>query len=212
MVFKRRDRRGWWRTAIDLLWPKGGWTRAFHYVKHRLRRLPGTPETIGRGIWAGVFTTFTPFYGLHFIVAAMLAWVLRGNIFAALMATFFGNPLTYIPIGVIALETGYFLLGSHYESASTDGFLAKFWNAADDFWSNTWAFLSGNAADWSGLVAFYHDVFYPYMIGGLIPGVISASIAYYLSVPLIRAYQKRRDTKLRKKKLGRKISSLEIPK
>ena len=45
----------------------GGWARAFHYVK-----APGaplarfSPERIARGIWAGVFTTFTPFYGLHF--------------------------------------------------------------------------------------------------------------------------------------------------
>jgi len=212
LVFKRRDRRSWLRTALDFLWPKGGWSRAFQYVKHRLRRLPGTPEYIGRGIWAGVFTTFTPFYGLHFVVAAALAWILRGNIFAALMATFFGNPLTYLPIGVIALETGYFLLGAQYESASTDGFLAKFWNAADDFWSNLWALFSGAPADWSGLVAFYHDIFFPYMIGGIAPGVITATIGYYLSVPLIRAYQKRRGAKLRKKKLGRKISSLEIPK
>jgi UPF0716 family protein affecting phage T7 exclusion len=50
------------------------------------------------------------------------------------------------------------------------------------------------------------------MIGGIAPGVITATIGYYLSVPLIRAYQKRRGAKLRKKKLGRKISSLEIPK
>jgi hypothetical protein len=30
------------------------------------------------------------------------------------------------------------------------------------------------------------------MIGGIIPGVVCASISYYLAVPVIRAYQKRR--------------------
>ena len=38
--------------------------------------------------------------------AAGLATLMRGNVIAALMATFFGNPLTYVPIGVISLKTG----------------------------------------------------------------------------------------------------------
>lgn len=92
-----------------------GWTRAFHYVKHRVRRLPDTPERIARGIWAGVFTTFTPFYGLHFVVAALVGKAMRGNLLAALMATFFGNPLTYVPIGIASLKTGHWLLGTRMD-------------------------------------------------------------------------------------------------
>ena len=75
MVFRRRDRRPWWKVIAGFLWPKGGWGRAFTYVRHRLNRLPDPPDRIARGIFAGVFTTFTPFYGLHFIVAATLAWI-----------------------------------------------------------------------------------------------------------------------------------------
>ena len=111
MVFKRRDRRAVINIMRDLLWPKGGWSRAFQYVKHRVRRLPDTPERIARGIWVGVFTTFTPFYGLHFVAAILLARVFNGNALAALLATFFGNPLTYIPIGLVSLQTGHFILG-----------------------------------------------------------------------------------------------------
>ncbi|MGB0798882.1 MAG: DUF2062 domain-containing protein, partial [Planktomarina sp.] len=99
MVFRRRDRRGVIRAIWEVIYPKGGWTRAYTYVKHRLHRLPGTPEQIARGIAVGVFTSFTPFYGLHFLVAAGLALMLRGSVLAALLGTFFGNPLTYIPIG-----------------------------------------------------------------------------------------------------------------
>ena len=80
MVFRRRDRRPLWRVALEFLWPRGGWGRAAQYVRHRVRRLPDTPEKISRGIWAGVFTAFTPFYGLHFVVAAVLAKLMRGNI------------------------------------------------------------------------------------------------------------------------------------
>ena len=73
------------------LWPRGGRRRAFLYVRHRVNRLPGSPEQIGRGIWVGVFITFTPFYGLHFGISALLAWMIRGNVIAALLATFFGR-------------------------------------------------------------------------------------------------------------------------
>ena len=101
MVFKRRDRRSALRVVGEALYPRGGWGRAFEYVKHRVRRLPDSPERIARGIWAGVFVTFTPFFGLHFIFAALIARMMQGNILASLMATFFGIPLTYVPIGVL---------------------------------------------------------------------------------------------------------------
>lgn len=117
MVFKRRDRRSIVQIVADFVYPRGGWGRAFEYVKHRVRRLPDTPEKISRGIWAGVFTTFTPFYGLHFLVAVLIARVMRGNILASLLGTFFGNPLTYLPIAVASLSTGHFLLGSRLEKA-----------------------------------------------------------------------------------------------
>ena len=88
---------------LEFFWPRGGWGRAARYVQHRLHRLPDTPETIARGIFAGVFTTFTPLYGLHFIVAATLAWLVRGNIIAALLGTFFGNPLTLLMVHINVL-------------------------------------------------------------------------------------------------------------
>lgn len=192
MVFKRRERKPIWRAVRDLLWPQGGWTRAFHYVKHRVRRLPDSPERIARGIWAGVFTTFTPFYGLHFFVAAIIARVMQGNIIAALMATFFGNPLTYVPIGVVSLQTGHWLLGDELSEADETSFGGKFVDAGRDLTHNFFAMFDEQTADWSRLRVFYDEVFFPYLIGGLIPGIIAATICYYLSAPVIRAYQKRR--------------------
>jgi len=192
VVFKRRDKQPFWRWVFELLWPRGGWTRAFHYVKHRLRRLPATPERIARGIWAGVFTTFTPLYGLHFFVAAGLARLMQGNILAALMATFFGNPLTYVPIGIISLQTGHFLMGQEMGAEEQNSFGGAFVDAWRDLTHNFFAMFDDETADWTNLIAFYDDVFVPYLVGGLIPGMIAATICYYLSAPLIRAYQKRR--------------------
>jgi len=192
LVFKRRDRKPFFRGLLELIWPRGGWARAFHYVKHRVRRLPDSPERIARGIWAGVFTTFTPFYGFHFFVAAFLALVMRGNVLASLMATFFGNPFTYVPIGVVSLRTGYILLDKDIDPEVHGRIWDQFSLAFNDLWHNLKSPFTGAEPHWSYLADFYDRVFFPYMIGGIIPGIVTASIAYYLSVPVIRAYQKRR--------------------
>lgn len=198
MVFKRRDKRPWWKVIADFVYPKGGWSRAFHYVRHRLHRLPDPPHKISRGIWAGVFTTFTPFYGLHFFVAAIIARLMQGNILAALLATFFGNPLTYLPIGVISLKTGHWLLGTEFEHEGKR-IGGKFAEAGNDLWHNFTTLFTDETADWHGLAVFYDEVFYPYMIGGIIPGVVVASICYYLAVPVIRVYQNRRKGRIKDK-------------
>lgn len=199
MVFKRRDRRPVWQVVADFVYPRGGWGRAAQYVKHRLRRLPDTPEKISRGVWAGVFTAFTPFYGLHFVVAAVIARLMRGNIIASLMATFFGNPLTYVPIGVVALETGYWMLGTRQRGDIEESLGGNFANAGADLWHNFLALFTSDKMDWRGLSRFYDEVFFPYLVGGIVPGIICATFCYYLSVPLIKAYQKRRKNALRNK-------------
>ncbi|WP_298679017.1 DUF2062 domain-containing protein [uncultured Lentibacter sp.] len=198
MVFKRRDKRAFWKVIADFIYPKGGWARAFHYVRHRLHRLPDPPHKIARGVWAGVFTTFTPFYGMHFLVAALIARIMQGNIIAALLATFFGNPLTYIPIGVSALKTGHWLLGTEFEVAEQK-LGAKFAEAGEGLFHNFLTVFTEAEADWHGLAVFYDEVFFPYLIGGILPGIVTATICYYISVPLIRAYQNRRKGRIKEK-------------
>ncbi len=197
MVFKRRDRRPAWKVLTEFLYPRGGWVRAFEYVKHRVRRLPDTPEKIARGVFAGVWTTFTPFFGFHFVVAFLLAKVMRGNILAALLATFFGNPLTYVPIAIVSLKTGHFMLGSSPHADLETRISAKFAAAWGDLWHNFLALFGPEKMDWHGLAVFHDEVFLPFMVGGIVPGMIAGMVAYYLSVPVIRAYQNRRRKKLR---------------
>lgn len=199
MVFKRRDPRSILRLVGEVFWPRGGWLRAAHYVKHRMRRLPGTPEQIARGVFAGVFASFTPFFGLHFLVAAVLAKVMQGSIIAGLLGTFFGNPLTYVPIAIISLQTGHWMLGTSMRGTVDDSLFSKFAAAAGDLWHNVKAMFTAEQAHWSELHRFYDDVFFPWMVGSIIPGVLCATLCYYLSVPVIRAYQKRRLARMRKK-------------
>ena len=199
MVFKRRDRRSILRVIREAFYPRGGWTRAFYYVRHRLRRLPDTPHKIARGIWAGVFASFTPFYGFHFIVAALIALVLRGNVLASAIGTFFGNPLTYIPIGLVALETGHWILGSTFEADQRKTFARNFVDAGEDLWRNLMSVFTGDTPQWAGLLEFYRDVFVPYLVGGIVPGIVAATVCYYVTIPLVEAYQARRRAKIKKR-------------
>ena len=68
----------------------------------------------------------------------------------------------------------------------------QFGYAGTDLWDNLCAWLLGEPTNWSNLHIFYDKVFYPYMIGGILPGIVTGLVAYYLTVPLIRAYQNRR--------------------
>lgn len=198
-MFKRRDQRPWARILTEWVYPRGGWTRAFQYVQHRLSRLPGTPESIARGIFVGALTAFTPFFGIHFVIAAVLAKMVRGNILAALIGTFVGNPLTYVPIALVSLEFGHFMLGTEMRGRVEDGLFHKFGGAFGDLGRNIQAVFTHERAHWDELHIFYDDVFFPWMVGGIIPGVICGIICYYLSVPVIRAYQKRRVARMQKK-------------
>ncbi|WP_120502081.1 DUF2062 domain-containing protein [Roseovarius sp. EL26] len=192
MVFKRRDKRPLWKAVTDFVWPKGGWARGFHYVKHRVRRLPDPPHRIARGIFSGILVTFTPFFGLHFFLAAGLAWLIRGNLVASLLSTFVGNPLTFPVIVTVSLRFGHYVLGRPMPTEVDEGLARIFWEAIKEFFWNIWAGITEANADWTRLSEFYHEIFLPYLVGGILPGLIAAFAGYYVSLPLIQAYQKRR--------------------
>ena len=168
--------------------------RAFHYVKHRLHRLPDAPHRIARGVFCGIVVSFSPLFGLHFVLAAILARLVRGNIVAAILATFVGNPITFVPIGAISLKLGYFLLGLDDAAvvASHRSMAGKFVDAWADLHDNVYAIFTGADTNWHALRVFYSEVFFPYLIGGIIPGIIAGIAGYYIILPLIKAYQNRR--------------------
>lgn len=197
-MFKRRTKRSYAQVVAQGIYPRGGWTRAVSYVMHRLRRLPDPPHKIARGIAAGVFVCFTPFYGFHFILAAALAFVMQGNLFAALLATFFGNPLTFPFIATVSIELGSWMLG-HHGSIPLPQIVGAFSNASLELWFNFTAMFTPEVAHWDRLEQFFRQVFLPYLIGGIVPGVFVSILFYVISRPVIAAYQKSRIKRLKKR-------------
>ncbi len=206
MVFKRREKRSVLQVIGSSIYPKGGWGRAAWYVKHRLTRLPDAPHRIARGIFAGIFVSFTPFFGFHFLAAALVSYVLRGNILAGLLATFLGNPLTFPFIAVLSLELGNWMLGTH-NGVEPSQILGAFSQAGGEVWHNIRAIFTDDVAHWSKLHRFFFGLYLPYTIGGIGPGIIAGLIGYYLSLPLIAAYKS-----IRSKRLAERFAKLRAAK
>ena len=88
-----------------------GWGRIFRFWTFKLKRLQGSPYAIACGFACGAAVSFTPFVGFHFIFAAMLAWVMRGNIIASAIGTAVGNPWTFPFIWAGIMWLGTWILG-----------------------------------------------------------------------------------------------------
>lgn len=194
MVFKRRKPLGWLAWLREMVYPRGGFRRATRYVIHRMSRLPDEPHRIARGIFAGSLVGFLPLPGLQFVAAWAAARLMRGNVLAALLGTFNTNPVTTPFFAVFAMTLGHWLLGVEAPlSAKEIG--RAFGRAGHDLWRNIEAIFTDDRMQWGGLIQFWHDIYLPYFIGALIPGILISLVAYYITIPIVQAYQKARHAK-----------------
>ena len=52
-------------------------------------------------------------------------------------------------------------------------------------------------------------IFLPYLVGGIIPGIIAGMVFYYLTIPLVGAYQKIRAMKAEARRARRRRRGLQ---
>ena len=174
MIFKRRDKLPFWTRMRDLVSPPKGWRRGFKYIGRRVQRLPDTPHRIALGFACGAAASFTPFFTLHFFVAAFFAWLVRGNVIAGLFGTIVGNPFSFPLIAATCMSVGNFLLMRAGAGDYSDKLTFEY--------------------AWTQPFEFFEGIFTPYLIGGIIPGLLVALASYFLLRPLVaRFQQKRRD-------------------
>jgi hypothetical protein len=65
-------------------------------------------------------------------------------------------------------------------------------NAGHDLWFNFMALFGPEKARWDGLFQFWNEIYLPWFIGALGPAIVISAIAYYITIPLVEAYQKAR--------------------
>ena len=204
-MFKRRERRSVFRFFYEVIFSLKGISRAIEYVGIRLKRIPDTPHKISLGMSCGIFASFTPLFGLHFLIAGLLSYVLRANVLASLIGTFVGNPITFPIITVFNLKLGEWILGSSEYSIDDGG---KIFEGFLDFIFLIYKsfFTDGSIGENSvpRMNEFFNGVFIPYSLGGFILGIFIAIISYFLLRPLVSTYQKKRNS-LKVKRLKKKI-------
>ncbi len=200
----------WWAWAKSQVYPRGGIKRAITYTWHRLRRLPDPPHRIARGVFAGTFVNFPPIFGVQMIGAASMAWAMRGNVLAAVLATFISNPVTTPIIAAVSIKLGYWMLGIP-GGVDLNEMFSAFTNAGADIWHNILAIFGPGKAHWDGLLQFWHRIYWPYTVGSILPGIATSLLFYWLTIPALTAYQalRRRRLAARYAALRKKVAAKE---
>src|SRR5919109_4642457 len=84
----------------------------FRAAFRRLLAIDDPPERTALAFSIGIFIAFSPFLGLHTIMATVIAFAFRFNKIAIYTGTFINNPiLTLVPIIIVSYAVGAFILG-----------------------------------------------------------------------------------------------------
>ncbi|GIR09614.1 MAG: hypothetical protein CM15mP20_1850 [Alphaproteobacteria bacterium] len=84
-------------------------SRTKKYISLSIKRIKGTPQALSLGLATGIAISFTPFIGLHALLAIFISWIIGGSMAAALIGTLFGNPWTFPFIWYLTFEIGQFI-------------------------------------------------------------------------------------------------------
>ena len=152
----------------------------FRAALRRLLAIDDPPERTALAFSIGVFIAFSPFLGLHTILATLLAFLFRFNKVAIYTGTFVNNPFfTLVPIILASYGIGAFIMGRPLSLPAEDLALLKEPHL-----------LTG--AYWQHLFQNTWNVLLPFAIGGSVLSVICSLAAYPLTLRLLRA-RKRKD-------------------
>ncbi len=180
--------------------------RVLRYYRHRVVRMPGTAYAIAGGFAWGAAVSFTPFVGLHFILAGIGAWATRCGIVASAVGTAVGNPWTFPFIWALTYNVGVLLLGIDTEGAPALDTLALLF---DQLWHEvgTWVMavvgLSGGregAVDAAVFGEAMRTIFWPMLVGSVPVGILVWLVFYFVLKRAVDGYQLRRARRLRQRR------------
>jgi len=150
----------------------------FRAAFRRLLAIDDPPERTALAFAIGVFIAFSPFLGLHTIMATVVAFVFRFNKIAIYSGTFINNPfITLAPIIGISYGVGALLLGMPLTIPDESLALLK---DPELFTADYYQRL---------FVQSWHLI-KPFMVGGMVLSVVCSVVAYPLTLRLLRARQR----------------------
>jgi len=145
----------------------------------RLLALDDPPERTALAFSVGVFIAFSPFLGLHTLMATALAFFFRFNKVAIYTGTFVNNPfLTLVPITLASYAVGAFILGLPLGLPEEGLRLLREPRLTD-------------ASYWRELGAGWSQLLLPFALGGTLLSVVCSLAAYPVTLRFLRARRRR---------------------
>lgn len=146
----------------------------------RLLAIDDPPERTALAFSIGVFIAFSPFLGLHTIMATVIAFAFRFNKIAIYTGTFINNPIvTLVPIIILSYAVGAFFLGRPLSIPDEGVELLK----NPELFSRDYyrrLFLQS----WS--------IVWPFAVGGTVLSVVCSLGAYPITLWALRKHRLRR--------------------
>ena len=154
----------------------------FRAAFRRLLAIDDPPERTALAFSIGIFIAFSPFLGLHTIMATVIAFAFRFNKVAIYTGTFINNPfLTLVPIIIISYAVGAFILGRPLGIPDEGIELLKDPHLFSRDYYRRLFVQSWNTIAW------------PFAIGGTVLSVVCSVLAYPLTLRALRAYRAVKD-------------------
>jgi uncharacterized protein (DUF2062 family) len=155
----------------------------FRAAFRRLLAIDDPPERTALAFSIGVFIGFSPFLGLHTILATALAFLFRFNKIAIYTGTFVNNPfVTLVPIIIASYAIGAFILGRPLRIPDQGLDLLK---NPRLFSSDYYRLLF--VESW-GIV-------WTFAVGAMVLSVVCSLLAYPLTLRALRIYRSTRSNK-----------------
>ena len=146
----------------------------FRAAFRRLLAIDDPPERTALAFSIGVFIAFSPFLGLHTILATLIAFAFRFNKVAIYTGTFLNNPpLTLVPIIIASYAVGALLMGRPLRIPDEGVELLR-----------SPHLLTGDY--YRKLFVQSLDILEPFAVGGMILSVVCSLIAYPLTLRALR--------------------------
>ena len=153
----------------------------FREAFRRLLAVDDPPERTALAFSIGIFIAFSPFLGLHTIMATLIAFLFRFNKIAIYTGTFVNNPfLTLVPIIAASYALGALLMGRPL-------------SLPDEGWRLLQHPHPLAAAYWRQLFTHLWDIVLPFSIGGMALSVVLSLAAYPVTLKLLRARQRMKE-------------------
>lgn len=203
-MFLRRQKISVLQRLREFFWPTAGWHRSTRYVFHRVARIPGSAYSLAAGFACGAAISFTPFIGLHFVLSAILAYIMRANIISSAIGTVVGNPWTFPFIWVGVFNVGNWILRADGVEAREVDFLEVLTESMQALHTLDFTFLFDTA--WPVLL--------PLLVGSVPVSILVWFISYLPLRPMISKYQAarhhRRTHKLRRREMKKQKKLEEL--